>query len=206
MIDGAQTEARMEQLVAMAEQKVDERVIKDCQLGDREAFRLLFEAYKDRVFSIAVYSFDGDRAAAGDATQQIFLKLMTSIGQFRGESQFSTWLHRLVVNTCIDEQRRRKRHFNLEETVMSDTTDERKPPERRYERKELADSVKAAISELKPKFRMPVLLKYVEGLSYEEIADALGCSKGTVASRLNRGHKELARRLAHLRDEVVLGE
>ena len=53
---------------------------------------------------------------------------------------------------------------------------------------------------------MPVLLKYVEGLSYEEIADVLGCSKGTVASRLNRSHKELARRLAHLRDQVVLGE
>ncbi len=196
----------MERLAAMSEPLVDERVIKDCQQGDREAFRLLFEAYKDRVFSIAVYSFHGDQTAAGDATQQIFLKLMTSIGQFRGESQFTTWLHRLAVNTCIDEQRRRKRHLGFEEAVGLQTTGERKLPERRYERQELADSVKAAISELKPKFRMPVLLKYVEGLSYEEIADVLGCSKGTVASRLNRGHKELARRLAHLRDQVVLGE
>ena len=196
----------MEQLAAMAEQIIDERVIKDCQQGDREAFRLLFEAYKDRVFSIAVYSFHGDQTAAGDVTQQIFLKLMTSISQFRGESQFTTWLHRLVVNTCIDEQRRRKRRLGFEEMVGLHTTGERKPPERRFERKELADSVKAAISELKPKFRMPVLLKYVEGLSYEEIADVLGCSKGTVASRLNRGHKQLARRLAHLRDQIVLGE
>ncbi len=89
---------------------------------------------------------------------------------------------------------------------MFHATDERKPPEQGYERRELANSVKVAISQLKPKFRMPVLLKYVEGLSYEEIADVLGCSKGTVASRLNRGHKELARRLAHLRDQVVLGE
>ena len=196
----------MEQLAAMAQQIVDERVIRECQQGDREAFRLLFEAYKDRVFSIAVYSFHGDQNAAGDVTQQIFLKLMTSIGQFRGDSQFTTWLHRLVVNTCIDEQRRRKRHSSLAETVVLPATGERKAPERRYERKELGDAVKAAISELKPKFRMPVLLKYVEGLSYEEIADVLGCSKGTVASRLNRGHKELARRLAHLRDQVVLGE
>jgi RNA polymerase sigma-70 factor (ECF subfamily) len=196
----------MEQLAAMAERIIDDRIIKDCQQGNRDAFRLLFEAYKDRVFSIAVYSFHGDQTAAGDITQQIFLKLMTSISQFRGESQFSTWLHRLVVNTCIDEQRRRKRHSSFEETVAPHAIGERKPPERRYERKELADSVKAAISELKPKFRMPVLLKYVEGLSYEEIADVLGCSKGTVASRLNRGHKELARKLAHLRDQVVLGE
>jgi RNA polymerase sigma-70 factor (ECF subfamily) len=196
----------MEQLAVMSEPQINDRVIKDCQQGDREAFRLLFEAYKDRVFSIAVYSFHGDQTTAGDVTQQIFLKLMTSIGQFRGESQFTTWLHRLVVNTCIDEQRRRKRHLGFGETVASHATGERKPPEQRYERKELADAVKVAIGQLKPKFRMPVLLKYMEGLSYEEIADVLGCSKGTVASRLNRGHKELARRLAHLRDQVVLGE
>lgn len=196
----------MERLAVMSEPLIDERVIKDCQQGDREAFRLLFEAYKDKVFSIAVYSFHGDQTTAGDVTQQIFLKLMTSIGQFRGESQFTTWLHRLVVNTCIDEQRRRKRYLGFGETIALRTHGEGKHTERRFERRELADAVKAAISELKPKFRMPVLLKYVEGLSYEEIADVLGCSKGTVASRLNRGHKELARRLAHLRDQIVLGE
>lgn len=196
----------MEQLAVMADQIIDDRVIKDCQHGDREAFRLLFEAYKDKVFSIAVYSFHGDQTVAGDVTQQIFLKLLTSIGQFRGESQFTTWLHRLAVNTCIDEQRRRKRYLGFGETEALQKTAERKPPERRYERRELADCVKAAISELKPKFRMPVMLKYVEGLSYEEIAEVLGCSKGTVASRLNRGHKQLARRLAHLRGELVLGD
>ncbi|MGH9971846.1 MAG: RNA polymerase sigma factor [Pyrinomonadaceae bacterium] len=190
----------------MSEPIIDEPVIKACQQGDREAFRLLFEAYKDRVFSVAVYSFGGDQAIASDITQQIFLKLMTSISQFRGDSQFTTWLHRLVVNACIDEQRRRKRFQGFGETLPMESNKERKPPEQLYERMELADSVKAAISELKPKFRMPVLLKYVEGLSYEEIANVLGCSKGTVASRLNRGHKELARRLAHLRHQVVLGD
>jgi RNA polymerase sigma-70 factor (ECF subfamily) len=196
----------MERRAVMSEPFIEERIIKDCQQGNREAFRLLFEAYKDRVFSIAVYSFHGDQTVAGDITQQIFLKLMTSISQFRGESEFSTWLHRLVVNTCIDEQRRRKRFFSFREAALTHTTSEGKPAERRFERKELADSVQAAISELKPNFRIAVLLKYVEGLSYEEIARVLGCSKGTVASRLNRGHKELARRLAHLRDQVILGE
>jgi RNA polymerase sigma-70 factor (ECF subfamily) len=63
--------------------------------------------------------------------------------------------------------------------------------------------VRDAIGELKPNFRLPILLKYVEGLSYEEIAGVMGCSKGTVASRLNRGHAELARRLSHLRDQVL---
>jgi RNA polymerase sigma-70 factor (ECF subfamily) len=199
-------EAGMEQLPVMPEPIIEGPVIKACQQGDREAFRLLFEAYKDRVFSVAVYSFGGDQTAASDITQQIFLKLMTSISQFRGESQFTTWLHRLVVNTCIDEQRRQRRFQGFGEALLMNSNRDRRPPERRFERRELADSVKGAISELKPKFRMPILLKYVEGLSYEEIAGVLGCTKGTVASRLNRGHKELARRLAHLRDQVVLGD
>jgi RNA polymerase sigma-70 factor (ECF subfamily) len=69
-------------------------------------------------------------------------------------------------------------------------------------RKELSLRVQAAVSQLKPKLRWPILLRYVEDLSYEEIASVLGCSKGTVASRLNRGHKALARRLHHLRDQV----
>ena len=195
----------MEQLAVMAEAKVDNRVIKACQQGDRDAFRLLFETYKDKVFSIAVYSFGGDRAAASDVTQQIFLKLLTTIGQFRGDSQFTSWLHRLTVNCCIDEQRKRRRWLGFEETSMN-RTKQREPYERRYERMEIAGVVKLAVSELKPKFRIPVLLKYVEGLSYEEIAEVLGCSKGTVASRLNRGHKELARRLAHLREQLILGD
>lgn len=196
----------MERRAVMAEPTIDDRVIKACQAGDQEAFRLLFEAYKDRVFSIAVYSFGGDQAAASDVTQQIFLKLITNIGQFRGESLFTTWLYRLVANACIDEQRRTKRFLTFGDSAPMKGIQDRRPEERRYERLELAGSVKAAICELKPKFRLPILLKYVEDLSYEEIASVLGCSKGTVASRLNRGHKELARRLAHLRDQVVLGE
>ncbi|MEP6920003.1 MAG: RNA polymerase sigma factor [bacterium] len=190
----------------MAEPIIDERVIKACQQGDREAFRLLFEAYKDKVFSIAVYSLGGNQTAAGDVTQQIFLKLMTTISQFRGKSQFTTWLYRLVANACIDEQRKGKRLLAFGESTPVSRIEDRRPQEMNYARVERADSVKAAIAELKPKYQLAILLKYMEDLSYEEIATVLGCSKGTVASRLNRGHKELARRLSHLREEVVLGE
>jgi len=196
----------MEQRAVMKEPIVDDRVIEACQAGDREAFRLLFETYKDRVFSIACYSFGGDEAAAGDVSQQIFLKLMTSIGQFRGDSAFTTWLYRLVVNACADERRKRRRFLRFGELQPTAGIEERRPQEKRYAKLEIADSVQAAISELKPKLRMPILLKYVEDLSYEEIAGVLGCSKGTVASRLNRGHQALARKLGHLRNEVVLGE
>jgi RNA polymerase sigma-70 factor, ECF subfamily len=196
----------MEQRAVMKEPIVDDRVIEACQAGDREAFRLLFETYKDRVFSIACYSFGGDEAAAGDVSQQIFLKLMTSIGQFRGDSAFTTWLYRLVVNACADERRKRRRFLRFGELKPTARIEERRPQEKRYAKLEIADSVQAAISELKPKLRMPILLKYVEDLSYEEIAGVLGCSKGTVASRLNRWHQALARKLGHLRNEVVLGE
>jgi RNA polymerase sigma-70 factor (ECF subfamily) len=191
----------MEQRAAMPEQIVDGRVIAACQQGDREAFRVLFEAYKDKVFSIAVYSFGGDASVADDVTQQIFLKLFTVIRQFRGESEFSTWLYRMVVNACLDERRRRRRFLPWGE-MMPTKVGEKKPQEKQYARLEIGETVRAAIGELKPKFRLTILLKYIEGLSYEEIATVMGCSKGTVASRLNRGHGELARRLSHLRDHV----
>ena len=84
--------------------------------------------------------------------------------------------------------------------------EDRRGPEKHYAKREVADFVQAAISELKPKLRMAILLKYVEGLSYEQIGAVLSCSKGTVASRLNRGHQALARKLSYLRGEVVLGD
>lgn len=181
---------------------IDARIVRACQSGDREAFRLLFEAYKDRVFSIACYSL-GDEAAADDVTQQIFVKLITRIGQFRGESEFSTWLYRLVINTCLDERRKRRHFLPVADFDKVSNTTNQKTPETGYARREVADSVRQAIGGLKPKMRLPILLKYIEGLSYEEIGKVLGCSKGTVASRLNRAHKALAKQLAHLRDEFA---
>jgi RNA polymerase sigma-70 factor, ECF subfamily len=193
----------MEQRAVMADPIIDDRVIEACREGDREAFRLLFETYKDKVFSIAVYSFGGDEAAASDVSQQIFLKLMTAIGQFRGDSAFTTWLYRLVVNACIDERRKRRRFLPFGDSVPMSKIEDRRPQEKRYARLEVSESVQAAIKELTPKLRMPILLKYVEGLSYEEIAAVMGCSKGTIASRLNRGHQKLAQRLLHLRDQLA---
>ena len=191
-----QTAIYAEQRVQSSPDSINPGVISACQQGDREAFRLLFEAYKDRVFSIACYSL-GNEAAADDVTQQIFVKLFTRIGQFRGDSEFTTWLYRLVINSCLDERRKQRRFLPVEE--VAPMTVYRRPPETKYERRELAHTVKEAIGGLKPKMRLPIMLKYIEGFSYEEIAKVLGCSKGTVASRLNRAHKALAKKLSHLR-------
>ena len=196
----------MERRAAMAEQLINGQVIEACQQGDRDAFRCLFETYKDKVFSIAVYSTGGDRALAEDVTQQIFLKLFTAIRQFRGDSEFTTWLYRLVVNACLDERRKSRRLIPFEMTGAMEKPADKKPQERQYARFEVAEAVRLAISELKPAFRLPILLKYVEGLSYEEIAEVMGCSKGTVASRLNRGHSQLAKRLSHFNNPALWGE
>ena len=171
-------------------------ILESCRSGDRDAFRALYEQYKDRVFSIALYFFHGDRGSASDATQQVFLKLMTSIQQFRGEAEFSTWLYRLVVNVCVDDARSRK-----SEAVISDRLDTFSVPgsqEDDYQRARTARAVRMAVSALPPKFRIAVLMRYFDDLSYEEMARALRCSMGTVASRLSRGHKMLAERLKGL--------
>jgi RNA polymerase sigma-70 factor (ECF subfamily) len=217
----------MEKRAAMDEQNSVRFLIEDCQKGDREAFRKLFEAYKDRVWSIALH-FSRDKVLARDITQQVFLKLFACITQFRHDAAFETWLYRLVVNACLDERRSRRRFISFHIPMgNADEMDSRvgdiesierdrsgnlsdhcriSEQEDRYRRLEISDAVKAAIRELSPKLRIAILLKYFEGLSYEEMARVLGCSTGTVASRLNRGHKELARRLAHLRNALNTAE
>jgi RNA polymerase sigma-70 factor (ECF subfamily) len=183
--------------------KADDGIIEACRQGDREAFRAIFEAYKDRVYSIALCYCNGDVAAAKDVSQEVFVKLVTRIQQFRGDSEFVTWLYRVVVNTCMDEQRKRRRWFSLQDAVEQGHMVVKRSLETHQMQRELADSVKAAVGALKPKLRMTILLKYFEDLSYEEIAQVLGCSVGTVASRLNRGHKLLARKLSHLRNALA---
>lgn len=199
----------MEFTAVTDERPAEATVVESCQQGDREAFRLLFETHKDKVYSIALYFFGGDAALAGDITQQVFLKLFTRIGQFRHQSEFTTWLYRLTTNTCIDEQRRRRRFSPLFDETPTGTTPTRAAipaAEARFMRLEIADSVRDAIASLKPKLRIAILLKYFEELSYEEIAQVLNCSKGTVASRLNRGHRILAQRLGHLRANISSGD
>jgi RNA polymerase sigma-70 factor, ECF subfamily len=197
----------------MSEMVSERRLIEACQRGDREAFRDLFDAHKDRVWTVAL-RFTGDESAARDVTQQVFLKLFTSIAGFRHESNFRTWLYRLVANECMDEFRKMRRlvPFDFFRHAPSDEREEncgeaeikewRQEPlqEERMARLEISEAVSAAMSQLKPKLRMAIVLKYFEDLSYEQMAEALGCSIGTVASRLNRGHKALARKLAHLKE------
>lgn len=173
-----------------------EGLIAACQRGDREAFRCLFEAHKDRVYSMAVYTLGGDRAAAEDVTQEVFLRVFTHIGQFRGDADFATWLYRVVANACVDEQRRRKRWVPLD--ALPEQAAHRTDTEI-----ETREEVRSALAELTPELRSAVLLKYFEELSYDEMAQVLDCPKGTVASRIHRGLKLLARKLAPAQEKSL---
>jgi RNA polymerase sigma-70 factor (ECF subfamily) len=177
---------------------VIERVIEGCQNGDQEAFRELFETHKDRVYSIAL-RYAGDPAVAMDIAQEVFVKLMSRIGQFRGDSSFESWLYRLVVNCCLDHRRRHKRLQPLLDEVLDLFRSPQQTPLEDLMRDEMQAEVRRVVAKLAPEQRIAVVLRYTEGLSYEEIAEATGCSRGTVASRLNRAHKILERRLRHAR-------
>jgi RNA polymerase sigma-70 factor (ECF subfamily) len=195
----------MERFAIMSDRRTETEIIDACKQGDREAFHALFEAHKDRVYTIA-FHYSGEESMARDVTQQVFLKLFTSINQFHEDSQFTTWLYRIVANACADEHRKRRRFVPFSPEIEVRNMVEKGSQEKAYHRREVAASVRGAISELTPKLRLPILLKYVEGLSYDEIAESLGLSIGTVSSRLNRGHKMLARKLGHLRGDFAAGE
>jgi RNA polymerase sigma-70 factor, ECF subfamily len=186
-------------VISLKEQDVTPAVIDACRQGDRGAFRLLYGAYKDKVYSIALYFFHGDAVMAADVTQQVFLKLIGSIEQFRGESGFSTWLYRFVVNACVDMARSRGSRARTTDPALLDMLPAAGSHEDAFANAQIAESVRAAVSSLAPKIRIAILLRYFEDLSYAEMADVLKCSIGTVASRLSRGHKSLAHALAHFR-------
>jgi RNA polymerase sigma-70 factor (ECF subfamily) len=169
---------------------LSDELLAACRAGDREAFGRLFDLCRDRVYAIAL-GICGDRAAAADVSQEVFMKLLTRMAQFEGRARFTTWLYRMVVNAAVDERRASHRLTSLPDTL---------PDSRRhdddYERTERRRKIERAVQSLPAKLRTPLVLRHVEGLAYDEIARVLNLSAGTVASRLSRAHARLARELA----------
>jgi RNA polymerase sigma-70 factor, ECF subfamily len=181
----------------MVLQDTDKQLIEGCRQGDPEAFRALFEKYKDMVYSVAL-RYSGDPAVAQDIAQDTFLKLFSTVGSFRGDSNFEAWLYRMVVNCCFDQKRKTRRLTPLLDEIL----DVLRTPDvsvlDEVLRSEISTHVRSVIDSLAPDQRMVVVLRYTQGLSYDEIAGILGCASGTIASRLNRAHKVLERRLSRL--------
>src|ERR1041385_5300749 len=127
-----------------------------CRRGDRDGLRLLFEAYKDKVYSLALH-FSGDRTTAWDLTQEVFLKVFSGISAFRDESSLDTWLYRIVMNACIDEQRKRRRFVSFNEDEDSWQLIDNRPQEEGCLRRQVRDAVRAAVAGLRPVLKAPIL-------------------------------------------------
>jgi RNA polymerase sigma-70 factor (ECF subfamily) len=179
----------------------DERdTIVAAQQGDRAAFRVLYDRYRDRVYNLIFYSI-GNELSAEDVLQIVFVKIYRGLPGFRFESSLATWIYRITINECLNQQRgRNAQHIPFEALLGSDDElDKGSAPDLQHAEGERREIIHRAVMELSPKLRAVVALKYLEELSYGEIASVLECSQGTVASRLNRALSNLEERLRPLR-------
>jgi RNA polymerase sigma-70 factor (ECF subfamily) len=181
----------------------DWELVRRCKEGDRQAFRELVERYQRKVITIA-FGILHDREDALEVSQEAFAKVFTSIQQFKEEASFYTWLYRIVVNLAIDRQRQKGRQPLLERDDQGEGESDRietipdtsgADPYEQVKDKELGERIRAALAELTPAHKAVILLREVEGLSYEEISEVLQCSRGTVMSRLHYARKRLQSRL-----------
>lgn len=185
-------------------ERSDRELARATRHGDRDAFRDLVERYQRKIISIALGMVHNSSDAL-EIAQETFIKAYENIEQFKGESSFYAWLYRIVVNLSIDFQRRERRRPTVAITERSggggeDVDDNlfdnaATDPFRRVRSKELGERVTRAISELTPDHKAVILLREVEGLSYEEISRVMQCSKGTVMSRLHYARKKLQSKL-----------
>ena len=173
-------------------------VIRKILDGDVNAFEELMAAYEKNVYNLALRMVRNPEDAA-DMSQEAFIKAYNSLSNFRGDSKFSVWLYRIVSNVCLDFLRRQSRRgavsLSMEdsegEEVQLDIPDESQSPERLLEQRLTRDAVRRGLQAVPPDSRQILLLREIQGLSYEEIAQALDIEVGTVKSRLFRARKKL---------------
>ena len=179
----------------------DKVLVARCKEGDRDAFRRLVQKYERRIYGIVV-GMIRDREEAWDLTQEVFVKVYRHLGSFEGNSSLYTWMYRITVNLSIDYIRKRKEAgLEYDDARRHDgPVDMNGPmgkpvdtPPQRLLREELVGKVNLALERLSPKHKQIVILREVEGLAYQEIADVLGISIGTVMSRLFHARRNMQR-------------
>jgi len=173
--------------------------------GDTAAFEQLVRLYQDRVYSLCRHLL-GNAHEAEDAAQDSFIKAYRNLRHFTPDASFYTWLYRITVNTCLDYRKRPffaslfTRSAQGDEFLRRELPDELSP-ERLYEAKQTGQALQRSLQRLSPKLRAVIVLKEMEGLSYEEISEVLDISLGTVKSRLSRGRIELLALMKKLRNK-----
>lgn len=187
----------------MSERDADAILVKRAQEGDKKAFELLVVKYQRKIFRL-LSRIIRDPSEIEDVAQEAFIKAYRALPGFRGESAFYTWLYRIAVNTAKNQLAANKRRpsgsftYEDEDGETFDETanlSDNNTPEAAMASREIAETVNAAIDALPEELRTAIVLREIEGLSYEEIAQSMGCPIGTVRSRIFRAREAIAARL-----------
>ncbi|WP_347491534.1 RNA polymerase sigma factor [Desulfoscipio sp. XC116] len=188
----------------------DEVLVQKTKKGDLDAFDELVRRYEAKIYGLA-YRFMGNHADASDLTQDTFIRLYKVLAGFRGDAAFSTWLYRIAANICRDElrKRQRRRSVSMDEMIEASpanmpTADDSYSPEETVQRREVQRQVQICLSKLSEDHRLILIMREIQGLSYEEIADVLQCSLGTVKSRISRARNALKEKMRR-RGELLPG-
>ncbi|WP_428262826.1 RNA polymerase sigma factor [Haliangium sp.] len=186
----------------------DHELVERARGGDQEAFRLLYQRYHRRVYSLA-FGVVRNQEDALDVVQEGFIKAHRYLDKFEGASSFYTWLYRIVMNLSIDHIRKHKRnrHVDFNDAIDHGQGDPEvgedsllprilgQNPGKALARKEIREQISKALAELSDKHRAVLVMRELEGMSYEEMAEAMECSKGTIMSRLFHARKNMQKRL-----------
>ncbi len=185
-------------------QVTDEELVRAGRRGETEAFAEIVLRYKDRIYNLA-YRMFGSREEAEDIAQETFLHIFRALESFRVEERFSPWIYRIATNLCLDRLRKMKHTVaSLDAPVGPDgdipqqVADWSHAPEKSYELTEMRADTQEAINGLPPKYKVVVVLRHLQDLSYDEIARVLGIPQGTVKTRLFRAREILRRKLGKL--------
>lgn len=184
-------------------ESLDEQLVVRALIGEAEAFAQLFHRYQAKTFRLA-YGMTANAAHAEDLTQEIFIRAFNRLDTFKHQASFRTWFYRLAVNHCLNHTRRPMRETSLERSDEYTSTIAHRATtlDHQLMQTELQYLVQQALLTLPPPMRVLIVLKEIENLSYQEIAERLACSEGTVASGLNRARKLLARKLEALKGKI----
>jgi RNA polymerase sigma-70 factor (ECF subfamily) len=181
-----------------------DEIIERCLNGDQAAWESIVRLYRRKVFNVA-YKFVGRHDQAEDLTQDVFLKLYKSLDTFDRRANFQTWLISVSRNLCIDHDRAVRKE---RETINRDVDPSEFAPassdvraDTQLEQRDRVKLLRRALDKLAPTLRTAVMLRDIQELTYQEIADRLHLPEGTVKSRINRGRTELARQIQRLREE-----
>jgi RNA polymerase sigma-70 factor (ECF subfamily) len=192
----------------MTEREKDQNLVQRVQRGDKVAFEMLFTKYQRRV-SRLVSRFVRSEAEVEDIVQESFIKAYRALASFRGDSAFYTWLYRIAVNTAKNHLvSASKRPISLSQFEKNDDDDfqedifmsDAATPESELITKQIAETVNKSMNELPADLREAIMLREIEGMSYEDIADAMGCPIGTVRSRIFRAREAISEKIKPMLD------